>query len=141
MITGEAAGLALSIAKGLIKLTQRVDLVLAEKASVEGRLPTIQPLMILDPPPEVMVPALELLLEEKLEEPRDPLVADRAEIQTAVDEARAGRQAHGGQLGGLVCPQAIDRADLRRDLSRIGVFGALHGTATAARQDRGEPIG
>ena len=34
MLTTEAAGLVLKIAKGLVKLTRRVDLVLAEKEAV-----------------------------------------------------------------------------------------------------------
>ena len=63
MITSEAAGLVLSIARGLIKLKNRVDLVLAEKIAVESHLPLVQPTMILDPPPEKIIPALRRLLE------------------------------------------------------------------------------
>ena len=93
MITSEAAGLVVSIARGLIKLNNRVDLVLAEKIVVESRLPLIHPTMILDPPPEVTIPALEKLLEESdPNDPTDPIQSDREAIRIALDNALDGEQ-------------------------------------------------
>ncbi len=92
MITSEAAGLAIMIAKGLIKLTNRVDLVLAEKVAVESRLPTIQPTMILNPPPEVTVPALQELIDDTPTGANDPIADDREEIGIALADAGGGAQ-------------------------------------------------
>ncbi len=122
MITPEAAGLAVTAAKGLIKLTQRVDLVLAERVAVQGLLPTIQPSMILRPPPEVTVPALERLLTDTPTEPQDALGPDRVEIQTAVDDARGGAQNNDILVGFMhkhLPEQALgDTLDLNGDVLR-----------------------
>lgn len=93
MITTEAAGLVISIARGLIKLNNRVDLVLAEKVAVESKLPLIQPAMILTPPPEVTIPALQKLLQESdPDDPNDAIRPDREAISIAVNNALGGEQ-------------------------------------------------
>jgi hypothetical protein len=84
VIIPEASGLVVKIASGLIKLTHRADLVLAEKAAVTGPLTLIQPDMVLAPPPEKMIPALRLLLADTEDEDLDPLGLDRAEIKDLV---------------------------------------------------------
>lgn len=92
MITAEAAGLAIKIANGLIKLTNRLDLILAEQAAVEGPLALVQPEMVLAPTPEQMIPALRKLLDETEpgEGAPDPLGIDRAEIAELVAAGEAG---------------------------------------------------
>ena len=122
MITREAAGLTITMAKGLIKLTKRVDLVLAEQVAVESRLPTIQPRMILEPPPEVTIPALRDLLQNTPTGPNDPIAADRAEIRIALDDAGAGAQNADVLMGFMrkhLPQQALgDTIDLNSDVLR-----------------------
>ena len=93
MLTTEAAGLVIAIVRGLIKLNNRVDLVLAEKVAVESALPLIQPAMILTPPSEVTIPALQkLLLESSPDDPYSAIQPDREAIRIAVDNALGGEQ-------------------------------------------------
>jgi len=80
MLTAEAAGLALNIAKGLVKLTRQVDLVLAEKEAVTGPISLPAPVLNLAPFPEDMEKALGKLLSEPYRKELDPIAEDREEI-------------------------------------------------------------
>lgn len=80
MLTAEAAGLALNIAKGLVKLTRQVDLVLAEKEAVTGPISLPAPVLNLAPFPEVMKEALGKLLSEPYRKELDPIAKDREKI-------------------------------------------------------------
>ena len=82
MIATEAASLAISIAKGLIKLAGRVDRLMAEKDAVAGDL-------LIPMPPESAAPDVEIalnLLSDYLQETKDadpdPLGVDRKRLQT-----------------------------------------------------------
>ncbi len=93
MLTTEGASLVIAIVRGLIKLTNRVGLVFAEKVAVESALPLIQPAMILTPPSEVTIPALQKLLQESSpDDPNDAIQPDREAIRIAVDNALGGEQ-------------------------------------------------
>lgn len=81
MLTTEAAGLALNIAKGLVKLTRQVDLVLAEKEAVVNPIALPAPELNLEPFPEDMEKALRALLSEPFREELDPIAEDREEIK------------------------------------------------------------
>ena len=54
MVSTEAVALSIKIARGLIKLAGRVDLVLTEKAAVESPLALPQAPVALPPTPEKM---------------------------------------------------------------------------------------
>jgi hypothetical protein len=81
MITAEAAGLILQIAKGLVKLTRRVDLVLAEKEATEGPLALPVPVVGLGPTQLEMNEGLGQLLNEPVGEGNDPVAGDRKELE------------------------------------------------------------
>jgi hypothetical protein len=81
MLSTEAAGLALSIAMGLVKLTRKVDLMLAEKEAVTSPVPLPAPELNLEPFPEDMERALAELVSEPYREDLDPIAADREEIE------------------------------------------------------------
>lgn len=82
MLTAEAAGLAISIAKGIIKLAGRMDRLTAEKEAVTGAL-------IIPFPPESAAPDIdaalgmlrEYLTRTKNDDP-DPLGGDRARLKS-----------------------------------------------------------
>ena len=84
MIPAEAAALALEVAKGVIKLTKRVDLVLAEKEAVEGPLALPVPPVGLTPKKDRMRSALKALLKETEGQDPDPLAPDREAIADEV---------------------------------------------------------
>lgn len=85
MITQEAAGLSINIAKGLLKLSHRIDLVLAEKEAVQAPLALPAPNLNLSPTGNQMRKELVNLLGEAFEEGADPLANDRAAIQNVLD--------------------------------------------------------
>jgi hypothetical protein len=85
MLSAEAAGLVLKTAKGLIKLTKRIDLMLAEQEAVESPLLLPLPELQMAPVPPQMRQALENLLKETRSEDPDPLGGDRAKIRSALD--------------------------------------------------------
>ncbi len=80
MLTTEAAGLAIQIAKGLIKLTRRVDLVLAEKEVVEAPMALPAPNLGLMPGKRLMKTELTKLVRAPKGDP-DSLGSDRALIE------------------------------------------------------------
>ncbi len=80
MLTTEAAGLAVQIATGLIKLTKRVDLVLAEKELVEAPMALPAPSLSLMPDKQRMRTELNRLVNAPVSDP-DPLGLDRAVIE------------------------------------------------------------
>ena len=80
MLTTEAAGLVLKIAKGLVKLTHRVDRVLAEKEAATEPMSLPVPVLNLAPFPEEMEEALGALLAEPHPAGQDPIAEDREEM-------------------------------------------------------------
>ena len=84
MLSNEAAGVVIKVAKGLIKLTKRVDQVLAEKEGVEGPLALPVPTLKLSPTKPKMRAALRKLLQDTQGDDPDPLGRDRDDIQHAV---------------------------------------------------------
>jgi hypothetical protein len=85
MLTSEAAGLAIKIAKGLIKTASRIDVMLAEKEAVQG--PLALPLAQVNLPPTQprMLRALRALLKDTEDKDPDPLAGDRDEIRDTVE--------------------------------------------------------
>lgn len=83
MISAEAAAMAVQIAKGLIKLTHRVDTLLAEEAAVEGPLALPAPQLNLRPSKAAMRKGLQALLAES---PSGLSSSQRARVKRAVDE-------------------------------------------------------
>lgn len=79
MLSTEAVGLTIKIAKGLFKLNDRIDRVLAEKEAGQSPIAISPPVVLLPPPPRVARLALRELLdrspEEIAEADRDALVA------------------------------------------------------------------
>ena len=83
MLSTEAASLVIQGAKGLIKLTRRVDLILAEKAAVEGPL-GISPPAVAEPPTDAQAKAaLKKFLAGTHDPPLTPPDAD--EIRKALE--------------------------------------------------------
>lgn len=80
MIASEAAGLAISVAKGLIKLAGRVDRLMAEKEAVQGSLIVPMPPESAAPDVDVALRMLRTYLKETAEDDPDPLGADRAAL-------------------------------------------------------------
>ena len=85
MLSAETAGLIIKTAKGLIKLTKRIDLVMAEKEAVESPLVLPVPELQMAPVPTQMRRALTKLLEDTRDEDPDSLGADRDKIRNALE--------------------------------------------------------
>jgi hypothetical protein len=85
MLSTEAAGLAIKIATGLIKISSRIDVILAEKESVEGPLAIPVAEVRLPPTQARMLRALRELLNDTENEDPDPLAGDRDELRDTVD--------------------------------------------------------
>ncbi|MGD9359618.1 MAG: hypothetical protein PVH85_12155, partial [Desulfobacterales bacterium] len=85
MLSKEASGLVIKVAKGLIKLRHRVDQVLAEKEGLEGPLSLPVPTLQLSPTKPKMRKALRKLLRDTQDDEPDPISTDRADIQDAVE--------------------------------------------------------
>lgn len=86
MITPATAELAVSIAKGLIKLAGRLDALLAEKHAVTGDLILPMPPVSGGPTGVQMVKELQRLLKDTAERSPDPLGKDREKISALLDE-------------------------------------------------------
>ncbi len=84
MLSTEAAGLAIKIAKGLIKVTSRIDVILAEKEAVKGPLALPIAEVGLSPTQPRMRRALRRLLSDTDGTDPDPLGTDRDEILDTV---------------------------------------------------------
>ena len=80
MLTSESIGLAIKIAKGMIKLVNQVDMLLAEQAAVTGPIALPQPLNKLGPKQGAMIKALKKLLKDETDLPD----ADRKRITTVL---------------------------------------------------------
>jgi len=85
MLSAEAAGLILKTVKGLIKVTKRIDLVLAEKEAVESPLVLPLPELQMAPVPPQMRQALKNFLKETNDDDPDTLGEDRDKIRNALD--------------------------------------------------------
>ena len=85
MLSTEAAGLAIKIAKGLIKVTSRIDVILAEKEAVKGPLALPIAEVGLSPTQPRMRRALRRLLSDTDGAEPDPLGTDRDEILDTVE--------------------------------------------------------
>ncbi|MEN8148775.1 MAG: hypothetical protein ABFS86_03060 [Planctomycetota bacterium] len=84
MISPQAAALAVQVAKGLVKLTRRMDLVLAEKEAAEAPLALPLPRLGLVPADSKMKGALREVLASTQGADPDPLAADRAAVLAAI---------------------------------------------------------
>ena len=118
MLTTEAAGLVLKIAKGLVKLTRRVDLVLAEKEAVTDPISLPLPELNLAPFPEEMEEALGALLAEPYPEGKDPIAEDREEIQ---DLLRPGADASPAEMFSFV-QKYLPEMEIRRSVDLNSEF-------------------
>jgi hypothetical protein len=81
MLTTEAVVLVIKIAKGLIKTTSRIDVVLAEKEAVQGLLALPATEVCLPPAQPRMLRALRERLNDTAGHDPDPLAGDRDEIR------------------------------------------------------------
>lgn len=107
MLSAEAAGLVLRGAKGLIKLTRRVDLIMAEKAAVEGPLGISPPILARPPTANRARTALKRLLKEEHDPPLSE--TDRAEIEEAIEgEIEALRRMMGRWLPEQAMGKTLD---------------------------------
>lgn len=86
MITMEAAGLALSIAKGIIKMTGRIDRLMAEKEATTGDFILPMPVVSDGPGGIEMVENLKKLLADTEGATPNPITLDRNELNTFLDE-------------------------------------------------------
>jgi len=85
MLSAESVGLAIKIVNGLIKLTKRLDLIIAEKEAVEEPLVIPVPDVSLAPTQPQMRKALRKLLKDTKNDDPDPLGDDREKILKVVD--------------------------------------------------------
>lgn len=85
MLSTEAAGLSIKIAKGLIKVSSRIDVILAEKEAVKGPLALAIAEVGLSPTQPRMRRALRRLLSATDGTDPDPLGTDRDEILDTVE--------------------------------------------------------
>lgn len=85
MLTTEAVVLVIKIAKGLIKTTSRIDVVLAEKEAVQGLLALPATEVCLPPAQPRMLRALRERLNDTAGHDPDPLAGDRDEIRDTVE--------------------------------------------------------
>jgi len=84
MLSSEAVSLSLTVATGLVKLTNRTDRVMAEKEAVEGELALPMPNVNAGPGAIKMKNDLAAHLENTLGQTPDPLGSDRARLKTAL---------------------------------------------------------
>lgn len=120
MITAEAAGLALKLAKGAIKLAKQVDLVLAEKGAVETAIALPAPNLTLMPSKTAMKLGLTVLLAES----PNPLTAnERRSVETALNDDKLG-------------PIADMVRQFLPELANSRFFDADNTFITALKQDR-----
>jgi len=82
MISTEAAALAISVAKGIIKLAGRMDRLMAEKEAVQGDLVIPMPPESEGPDRETRNDRLRKYLKDTAGDTPDPLGADRKRLQT-----------------------------------------------------------
>ncbi|HAM73826.1 MAG TPA: hypothetical protein DCM86_19520 [Verrucomicrobiales bacterium] len=89
MISTDAAGLALSIAQGLIKLGGRLDLLLAERAAVTGEFAVPVPPVAAGPSMPVIRKELKAYLDSTEGTTPDPLGGDRKRLARLLDQSPA----------------------------------------------------
>jgi len=82
MISTEAAALAISVAKGVIKLAGRLDRLMAEKEAVQGNLIIPMPPDSEGPDRDTRINRLREYLKKTSNETPDPLGADRKQLQS-----------------------------------------------------------
>lgn len=85
MLSAEAVGFSIRITTGLIKLTRRVDLVLAEKGAIQAPMSIPVPNVALGPTQSQMRKALRKFLSDTRDEDPDPLGKDRKTIHETVE--------------------------------------------------------
>jgi hypothetical protein len=117
MIPPQAAALAIEIAKGVIKLTKRIDLVLAEKEAVEGPLALPVPAVGLMPGKGRMRKVLRDLLAETKEHDPDPLGPDREAIAEVVGAGAASEKTALFAFVKLYAPKVANERHLDLDAS------------------------
>ena len=99
MLSTEAAGLSIKIAKGLIKVTSRIDVILAEKEAVKGPLALPIAEVGLSPTQPRMRRALRRLLSATDGTDPDPLGTDRDEILDTVEIIRKSEPCYSSSCG------------------------------------------
>ena len=115
MLTSESIGLALKIAKGVFKLVNQVDLLVAEKVAVTGSVALPQPLNKLGPKQGAMIKALKKLLKTEA----DLADSDRKRITTALQSNNGNPQVR--QLRKLMATYLPEQA-VGRVLDLDGAF-------------------
>jgi hypothetical protein len=120
MLSAEATGLVIRGAKGLIKLTRRVDLILAEKTAVEGPLGISPPILARPPTKNQARSALRKLLSADHDPPLPD--ADRAEIEAALE----GEIEELRRLMGRWCPEQAMGKALDLDGAFVAALRARH---------------
>lgn len=86
MISTDAASLAISLAKGLIKLGGRIDVLLAEKTAVTSAFAIPVPAVAAGPSMAVIRKELKAYLEETSDDLPDPLGSDRKRLAKLLDQ-------------------------------------------------------
>ncbi len=81
MISTEAAALAITVAKGVIKLAGRLDHLMAEKEAVQGDLLIPMPPVSNGPDRETRIDQLRKYLKDTADDTPDPLGTDRKRLQ------------------------------------------------------------
>lgn len=124
MLTTEAAGTILAIAKGAVKITRRIDQTLAEKEAAQQPIALPVPNIALGPTPNQMKVGLTALLAQPFTKGVDPLGADRSKIEKLLA---------GDPTGPLMFPfvqQYLPSLAIQRTISLNGAF------VTAIKQSR-----
>jgi len=123
MIAASTASLVVSVAKGLVKLGQRLDALLAAKESVQARLVLVQPEIYSGPSALRKVAELKKYLSDTagVNGP-DPLEGDRAELTAELKKA-APDNAMIGECYRRVFPERLTLAPFKPDAAYIA---ALH---------------
>lgn len=123
MIAASTASLVVSVAKGLVKLGQRMDALLAAKESVQAKLVLVQPEVYSGPSALKKVAELKKYLSETAGATGpDPLGADRAELATELKKA-APDNAMIGDCYSRVFPERLTLAPFSPDAAYVA---ALH---------------
>jgi len=94
MLTAEAAGLVLSIARGLIKLGGRIDLLMAERTAVQGDIALPMPKVAGGPALFTKIAKLRAFVDQSAGVVPDPLGPDRARLVALLATDPPGDDVH-----------------------------------------------
>lgn len=124
MLTSEAASTIIAIATGAVKITRRIDQILAEKEAVQQPIAMPVPNVALGPTPNQMKSGLTKLLAQPFSKGADPLGSDRTKIENLLA---------GNPTGPLMFPfvkEYLPTLAIQRTLNLNGAF------VTAIKQSR-----